>query len=120
MRNFRKALVAGAAALALTQFAGPAAAQDAAAVDPAVLAEMVGAAQAVLQSTQGPGGPGGGGQIAYALDGEERPDWSYWPRDREGLSLGRMNSRQRMLTQALLETLLSARGHLEVAAIMSL
>src|SRR5690606_27600054 len=50
----------------------------------------------------------------------ERLDWSYWPRDREGLSLGAMNARQRMLTQQLLETLLSARGYLEVAAIMSL
>lgn len=115
IRNLRRLLLCGAFALS-----APAIAQDTPALDPAVAAEMVEAAQAVLQSTQGPPGPGGGGQITYALDGQERLDWSYWPRDREGLSLGRMNQNQRRLTQDLLETLLSARGYLEVSAIMSL
>src|SRR5690606_22295918 len=118
IRHFRGACLSLAAAFAFT---APAAAHDEApALDPAVAAEMVSAAQALLESTQGPPGPGGGGQIQYALDDAERLDWSYWPRDREGLSLGQMNARQRMLTHGLLETLLSARGYLQVATIMSL
>jgi hypothetical protein len=122
-RTFFRALTI--ATLALT--ATPALAQDRAAapaLDPNVAAEMVAAANAVIAATQGPGGPGAAvspaSALAYALDAPERQDWSYWPREREGLSLGRMNANQRMLTHDLLETLLSARGYLEVSAIMSL
>lgn len=124
IRTFRGALIGGvfglfAAAPALAH-EDPHEHEAAPALDPAVAAEMVAAAQAVLATVQG--GPGGGAAspLVQALDGEARLDWSYWPRDREGLSLGRMNANQRQLTHRLLETLLSARGYLEVSAIMSL
>lgn len=113
-----------AGALAAT----PSAAQDAAPrpLDPAVAAEMVTAARAVLATTERPNpiaslqGVDPAAALNHELDGEEREDWSYWPRAREGLTLGAMNAQQRALTHDLLESLLSARGYLEVSVIMSL
>lgn len=58
--------------------------------------------------------------LRAALADPGRLDWSYWPRDREGLPLGRMNAAQRASTHRLLAALLSAKGYLQVNHIMML
>ncbi len=114
------AALAGAAALT----ALPAAAQDGA-LD-GVAEEMAAQAQAIIAAAEGPNpianlqGVNPPEVLRHGLDSVERTDWSYWPRSREGWPLGRMNARQRMAVQEMLTTLLSARGYLQVSAIMSL
>jgi acetyl esterase/lipase len=51
---------------------------------------------------------------------DARRDWSYWPRPRAGLALGRMTAAQRTRAQDLLAGILSARGYLTVAHVMRL
>lgn len=90
-------------------------------------AEIVDTSKALLASL--PERPGtveqlfGYSQRALArrpLNDPARRDWSYWPRPRAGLSLGRMTAEQRGLTHDLLAALLSAKGHLKVVQIMQL
>jgi hypothetical protein len=94
--------------------------------DPEVIAEMAAAAQALIDASSGPQptaqtmGFTPSERLHHTLRSDAREDWSYWPRAREGLALGQMTAAQRVRAHALLETLLSARGYLEVQAIWSL
>jgi acetyl esterase/lipase len=54
------------------------------------------------------------------FDDPERTDWAYWPGARAGLPLRFMNGEQRVRTRGVLESLLSARGYLQVHHIMML
>lgn len=124
---FRSLLLAAACGLAPVAVAPLAAsAQEAPAADPAVLAEMTAAAQALLEAAAAPNpiaatmGFNPTERLHHPIDSEAREDWSFWPRAREGLTLGQMTGPQRVLAHELLETLLSAQGYLEVQAIWSL
>jgi hypothetical protein len=94
--------------------------------DPEVIAEMAAAAQALIESASGPQptaqimGFTPVERLHHTLGSSAREDWSYWPRAREGLALGQMTATQRLRAHDLLETLLSARGYLEVQSIWSL
>jgi hypothetical protein len=125
MRLFIVAVAVACAALspasAQAQGEGRAAGSDA-----EIIAEMAGAAQALIDAT---GGPQPTAQtmgftpselLHHTLNSSAREDWSYWPRAREGLALGQMTAGQRVRAHALLESLLSARGYLEVQSIWSL
>lgn len=59
-------------------------------------------------------------ELLLGFGDEARRDWSYWPRPRAGLSLGRMTAAQRTRAQDLLSGTLSARGYLEVGHVMRL
>ena len=59
-------------------------------------------------------------ELLLDFDSPARRDWSYWPRTRSGLALGRMTADQRVQAQDLLAGVLSARGYLKVAHIMHL
>ncbi len=123
-----RAVAAASALTAATLASAPAAAQDdpAGLRDAAVAAEMAAAARALIDAAQGPQpiaqmmGYSPAEKLHHTLDAEARLDWSFWPREREGLALGEMTAQQRVLAHELLETLLSARGYLEVQAIWSL
>jgi hypothetical protein len=93
----------------------------------AVARQMVEAASALLATVAG--GPSGvettvgfnrGANLALTLDNPARESWAYWPTERVGVPLDLMSGDQRRLTQDLLSTLLSSRGHLKVAQIMQL
>ena len=93
----------------------------------AVARSMVEAASALLATVAG--GPSGvemtvgfdrGANLALTLDNPARERWAYWPTERVGVPLDLMSGEQRRLTQELLTTLLSSRGHLKVAQIMQL
>jgi hypothetical protein len=56
----------------------------------------------------------------FPLDGRERLDWHYIPRERVGVSLKEMDLPQRRAAHSLLRTALSARGYLKATAVMSL
>ena len=58
--------------------------------------------------------------LLHAFADQRRLDWSYWPRTRAGLPLRHMTAQQRALTQAVLASLLSAKGYLQVNHIMLL
>src|SRR5262245_41017461 len=94
--------------------------------DAAVAVEMASAAHALIEATQSPQpiaqtmGYNPDEKLHLPFAEMARDDWSYWPRGRAGLALGEMTAEQRMLAHELLETLLSARGYLEVQAIWSL
>lgn len=59
-------------------------------------------------------------ELLLGFRDEARRDWSYWPRPRAGLALGRMTAAQRIRVQDLLAGILSARGYLELAHVMRL
>jgi len=59
-------------------------------------------------------------EATFPLDGAERTNWHYIPRERKGLSIKRMNNGQRQLARELLKTGLSQRGYLTATAIMDL
>jgi hypothetical protein len=115
--------LAAAAALGVSVAAQ---AQSPTPADPAVVAEMAAAAQALIAAANAPNpiaatmGFNPSERLHHPLDSDARGDWSYWPRQREGLTLGQMTSEQRRLAHELLETLLSARGYHEVQSIWSL
>jgi len=54
------------------------------------------------------------------FDAPARFDWHFIPRDRPGVLLGELDLRQRTALHTLLDTTLSARGHLKVDGIMRL
>ncbi len=118
----RSLLFACSAALAL---AAAASAQDPAA-DAEVIAEMTAAAAALVEAANAPNpiapimGFNPAERLHHPLDAEARDDWSYWPRAREGLTMGQMTAAQRVLAHELMESLLSARGYFEVQSIWSL
>lgn len=58
--------------------------------------------------------------LLHPFDDAGRRDWSYWPRTRTGLSIGRMTSAQRQQLHVVLATFLSSRGYLQVNHIMLL
>lgn len=129
---FRSFVLVAASISALTLAAAPQAAlaqdasQAAPAADPAVIAEMTAAAQALIEAANGPNpiaatmGFNSAERLHHPLDSEAREDYSFWPRQREGLTLAQMTAQQRVLAHQLLETLLSAQGYLEVQSIWSL
>ncbi|MGV3532242.1 MAG: DUF3500 domain-containing protein, partial [Chthoniobacteraceae bacterium] len=62
-------------------------------------------------------------QKAKALigfDDQERKNWHYVPKSRQGLPIKEMTHDQRLLAHALLATGLSQRGYVKAASIMSL
>jgi len=60
------------------------------------------------------------GLLLHDFGHESRADWSYWPRRRAGLPLRHMTAGQRAHTQALLASVLSAKGYLQVNHVMLL
>lgn len=97
------------------------------AIEAATGAEIVTAAHALLASV--PETPGAvdrlyeispRDRLAFPFDSERREAWSYWPRERERLSLRQMNAEQRRLVHRLLTSFLSAKGYLKVFQIMQL
>ncbi len=88
---------------------------------------LVAAAQRLLATVEG--GPSGverflgisrRDELLYEFDDPARPDWSYWPRPRLGLSLGEADARQKALIHDFLSTVLSSRGYLQVFHIVYL
>lgn len=59
-------------------------------------------------------------ELQLDLDDPARYDWSYWPRSREGLALGRMTAEQRGMVHDLLAAHLSGLGYLKVGHVMRL
>jgi hypothetical protein len=59
-------------------------------------------------------------KLRWPFDSEERFNWHFVPRARQGLPLKDMNDRQRRAAFALLEAGLSAKGYTKVEAIRSL
>lgn len=57
-------------------------------------------------------------ELMLGFDHPSRRDWSYWPRPRAGLALGRMTASQRSRVQDVLASVLSPRGYLKVAHVM--
>ena len=105
------------------------------AIDVRVTAEMVRAAQAILESTRDgvpqQGDRDGGTNrvermVGYSREAllslpagdEARRDWVYWPRFRVGLTLEYMTAEQRMLVHDFLQTSLSAVGYLKTVHVM--
>jgi hypothetical protein len=96
-------LLAGAALIAMAQMQKPE-------------VEMAAAAKALLatlDSTQT-------GKIRWSFDSEERFNWHFVPRERQGLSLKAMDERQRKAAFALLRSGLSAKGYTKAETIRSL
>ena len=60
------------------------------------------------------------GDAAFAFTDDERFDWHYTPRRREGMKIGDMIQRQRNDAKTLMRSTLSARGILKAEAIMAL
>jgi hypothetical protein len=59
-------------------------------------------------------------KATFALKDEERFNWHFVPKDRNGLSFKEMTPTQRQLAHALLGSGMSHRGHLKALTIMSL
>ncbi|MFW6193783.1 MAG: DUF3500 domain-containing protein [Gemmatimonadota bacterium] len=59
-------------------------------------------------------------ELLLDFDDPARRDWSYWPRPRAGLALGRMTAAQRGLVHDLLAAHLSSLGYLAVGHVMRL
>ena len=57
---------------------------------------------------------------SYGFNDEERLNWHFIPRSRNGLSINEMNESQRELARQVMTTLLSARGYEKVGQIRSL
>ncbi|MBO6949127.1 MAG: DUF3500 domain-containing protein [Rhodospirillales bacterium] len=60
------------------------------------------------------------GDASFKFTDDERFDWHYTPRHRDGMKIGDMIQRQRDDTKALMRSTLSARGILKAEAIMAL
>jgi hypothetical protein len=60
------------------------------------------------------------GVATRELTSEERENWHYVPKSREGLSLAKMNPEQRQLARALLSSGLSQHGLLEAESVIAL
>jgi len=56
----------------------------------------------------------------FALDADERKDWHFIPKERNGLAIKEMRTEQRQLAQALLNSGLSHKGYAKAVTIMSL
>ena len=59
-------------------------------------------------------------KATYELTSEERKNWHFIPKERNGLPLTNMNGAQKSLAHALLASSLSTRGYVKAATIMSL
>ncbi len=59
-------------------------------------------------------------KATYELTSEERKNWHFVPKERNGLPLTNMNGAQKSLAHALLASSLSTRGYVKAATIMSL
>ncbi|HSJ02662.1 MAG: DUF3500 domain-containing protein [Verrucomicrobium sp.] len=59
-------------------------------------------------------------KIQFPFDSEERFNWHFVPKERNGLSFKEMSPEQRLLAQGLLTTGLSYRGYVKATTIMSL
>ena len=59
-------------------------------------------------------------QTLYPLSSEERLNWHYVPRPRQGLSLGEMDGSQQKFAQALISSGLSRDGYARAMTIMGL
>jgi hypothetical protein len=59
-------------------------------------------------------------RAVFGVDDEERLNWHYIPKDREGLTLKELSSSQQKLAYALLSSGLSKRGYGQALTIMSL
>ena len=79
-------------------------------------AEMAAAAKALLSTLD----EGQAAKIKWPFDSEERFNWHFVPRERQGLSLKAMNEDQRKAAFALLRAGLSAKGYTKVETIRSL
>ena len=79
-------------------------------------AEMAAAAKALLATLD----EAQAAKIKWAFDSEERFNWHFIPRERQGLPLKAMNERQRKAAFALLRAGLSAKGYTKVETIRSL
>lgn len=94
---------------------------------PGVQEEIHRGAEAVLASVDEERGPverlldyDRADELLQDFGSDARRDWSYWPRPRAGLALGRMTAAQRARVQDLLAGLLSSQGYLKVAHVMQL
>ncbi len=99
-------------------FAGPALAVSIgwAAGAPDIAAEMIDRARHFLMSLD----PEQRAQATFAFEDEERFNWHFIPRDREGLSYGEFTPPQRRLADRLLGTVLSHEGIAKALGIMYL
>ncbi len=59
-------------------------------------------------------------QATFPMKSDERANWHYFPKEREGVSLKEMGADQRQLAQALLSSALSHEGYVKALTIMSL
>jgi hypothetical protein len=59
-------------------------------------------------------------QAAFDVAGDERDNWHYIPKPRQGVPLKQMDERQRHLARALLESGLSQHGLIQADAVMAL
>jgi hypothetical protein len=59
-------------------------------------------------------------QVQFPFESEERFNWHFVPKERNGLSFKTMGPEQRLLAHALLTTGLSYRGYIKATTIMSL
>ena len=59
-------------------------------------------------------------KATYELTSEERKNWHFVPKERNGLPLTNMNGAQKSLAHALLASSLSTRGYVKASTIMSL
>lgn len=60
------------------------------------------------------------GKARYSFDNEERFNWHFVPRERNGLSFNDMNEKQRQAALALLKESLSEQGYRKATSIMAL
>lgn len=59
-------------------------------------------------------------RAVFPFDGEERFDWHFIPRERQGLPLEAMTPDQRNAAHALLQSVLSSQGYLKATGVMQL
>lgn len=59
-------------------------------------------------------------KASYELTSEERKNWHFVPKERNGIALTNLNGAQKHLAHALLASSLSARGYIKASTIMSL
>jgi hypothetical protein len=59
-------------------------------------------------------------KATFAMENEERFNWHFVPRERQGLPLKEMDGAQRALAHALLNAGLSQRGYIKASTVMSL
>ncbi len=81
-----------------------------------VVSSMAAAADAWLDSLD----DGQKAKAVFTFDNDERKDWHFIPKERNGLSIKEMRPDQRALAQALLNSGLSHKGYAKAVTIMSL